>query len=85
MKLDTSGLESAAPLVGASSGFLDGFADAPSFEVPTTNDFDGFQKEAIQMVKPAKGTTTLAFIFKEVSWLPLILELAWEDIYPHNL
>ncbi|XP_075636480.1 proteasome subunit beta type-5-like [Castanea sativa] len=27
--------------------------------------FDGFQKEAIQMVKPAKGTTTLAFIFKE--------------------
>ncbi|KAH0991893.1 hypothetical protein GBA52_003376 [Prunus armeniaca] len=65
MKLDTSGLESAAPLVGASSGFLDGFADAPSFEVPTTNDFDGFQKEAIQMVKPAKGTTTLAFIFKE--------------------
>lgn len=26
--------------------------------------FDGFQKEAIQMVKPAKGTTTLAFIFK---------------------
>ncbi|BFG16144.1 hypothetical protein CerSpe_024180 [Prunus speciosa] len=65
MKLDTSGLESAAPLVGASSGFLDRFADAPSFEVPTTNDFDGFQKEAIQMVKPAKGTTTLAFIFKE--------------------
>ncbi|BBG95056.1 N-terminal nucleophile aminohydrolases superfamily protein [Prunus dulcis] len=66
MKLDTSGLESAAPLlVGASSGFLDGFADAPSFEVPTTNDFDGFQKEAIQMVKPAKGTTTLAFIFKD--------------------
>lgn len=38
MKLDTSGLESSAPLVGASSGFLDGFADAPSFEVPTTND-----------------------------------------------
>lgn len=27
--------------------------------------FDCFQKEAIQMVKPAKGTTTLAFIFKE--------------------
>lgn len=27
--------------------------------------FDGFQKDAIQMVKPAKGTTTLAFIFKE--------------------
>lgn len=27
--------------------------------------FDGFQKDAVQMVKPAKGTTTLAFIFKE--------------------
>lgn len=27
--------------------------------------FDGFLKEAIQMVKPAKGTTTLAFIFKD--------------------
>lgn len=27
--------------------------------------FDGFQKAAVQMVKPAKGTTTLAFIFKE--------------------
>ncbi|RXI09966.1 hypothetical protein DVH24_021738 [Malus domestica] len=41
----------------------------PSFEVPITNDvnsnFDGFQKEAIQMVKPAKGTTSLAFIFKD--------------------
>ncbi|KAE8654431.1 Proteasome subunit beta type-5-B [Hibiscus syriacus] len=45
MKLDTTGLESAAPVWS----FL----------------FDGFQKEAIQMVKPAKGTTTLAFIFKE--------------------
>ncbi|KAM1787625.1 hypothetical protein ACFX11_037998 [Malus domestica] len=28
-------------------------------------EFDGFQKEAIQMVKPAKGTTSLAFIFKD--------------------
>lgn len=27
--------------------------------------FDGFQKAAVQMVKPAKGTTTLAFIFKD--------------------
>ncbi|KAM1002147.1 hypothetical protein ACFX13_002630 [Malus domestica] len=66
MKLDTSGLESHAPhLFGESSGFLDGVSGPPSFEVPTTNDFDGFQKEAIQMVKPAKGTTTLAFIFKD--------------------
>lgn len=27
--------------------------------------FDDFQKKPVQMVKPAKGTTTLAFIFKD--------------------
>ncbi|CAI9264267.1 unnamed protein product [Lactuca saligna] len=32
----------------------------------SSSKFDGFQKNSIQMVKPAKGTTTLAFIFKEV-------------------
>ncbi|KAM3706055.1 hypothetical protein ACJW31_03G124300 [Castanea mollissima] len=70
MKLDFGGLGSTAPppLFGSSSSseFLDGFSATPSFELPpSTIDFDGFQKEAIQMVKPAKGTTTLAFIFKE--------------------
>ncbi|KAF8399926.1 hypothetical protein HHK36_015797 [Tetracentron sinense] len=65
MKLDTSGLESIAPLFVASSELCGGFSTAPSFELPSSTDFDGFQKEAIQMVKPAKGTTTLAFIFKE--------------------
>uniref|UniRef100_A0A2N9ESC5 Proteasome subunit beta n=1 Tax=Fagus sylvatica TaxID=28930 RepID=A0A2N9ESC5_FAGSY len=65
MKLDTSGLESTAPLFGTRSELLDGFSATPSFELPNTINFDGFQKEAIQMVKPAKGTTTLAFIFKE--------------------
>ncbi|XP_075659399.1 proteasome subunit beta type-5-B-like [Castanea sativa] len=70
MKLDFGGLGSTAqpPHFGSSSSseFLDGFSATPSFELPpSTIDFDGFQKEAIQMVKPAKGTTTLAFIFKE--------------------
>ncbi|GMH02991.1 hypothetical protein Nepgr_004830 [Nepenthes gracilis] len=66
MKLDTSGLESTPPLFGGCSEDLsDGFLTAPSFKIPNTSDFDGFQKEAIQMVKPAKGTTTLAFIFRE--------------------
>ncbi|KAK6922383.1 Proteasome, subunit alpha/beta [Dillenia turbinata] len=65
MNLDTSGLESTAPLFGANTVLFDGFKDVLSFDVPKTNDFDGFQKEAIQMLKPAKGTTTLAFIFKE--------------------
>ncbi|PPD72764.1 hypothetical protein GOBAR_DD30341 [Gossypium barbadense] len=65
MKLDTTGMESAAPVWGSHNELVDEFSAAPSFELPNTTDFDGFQKEAIQMVKPAKGTTTLAFIFKE--------------------
>ncbi|KAL8160392.1 hypothetical protein V2J09_001929 [Rumex salicifolius] len=65
MKLDTSGLESTRPLFASNSVMPDGVLMSPSFELPTTTDFDGFQKEAVQMVKPAKGTTTLAFIFKE--------------------
>lgn len=27
--------------------------------------FNDFQKKSVQMVKPAKGTTTLAFIYKD--------------------
>ncbi|KAK9751156.1 hypothetical protein RND81_02G246100 [Saponaria officinalis] len=64
MKLDTSGLESTAPLIGASHVLFDGLQMNPSFELPNTSNFDGFQKESLQMVKPAKGTTTLAFVFK---------------------
>ncbi|KAK4785653.1 hypothetical protein SAY86_002342 [Trapa natans] len=65
MKLDTSGLESVAPFLGVSSELVGGLSGAPYFELPNTANFDRFQKDAIQMVKPAKGTTTLAFIFKE--------------------
>ncbi|CAN1838412.1 Proteasome subunit beta type-5 [Linum perenne] len=65
MNIDFSGLESGPTLFGIGSQMADGFTAAPGFDLPTTLDFDGFQKEAIQMVKPAKGTTTLAFIFKE--------------------
>uniref|UniRef100_M1B7B4 Proteasome subunit beta type-5 n=1 Tax=Solanum tuberosum TaxID=4113 RepID=M1B7B4_SOLTU len=64
MKIDFSGLEPSAPLRGESSELFDGISNSPSFHLPNTANFDGFQKEAIQMVKPAKGTTTLAFIFK---------------------
>ncbi|KAJ9549527.1 hypothetical protein OSB04_022070 [Centaurea solstitialis] len=68
MKLDFKGLESSAPLYGESNGMLfDGFSAAASFEVPVTSDFDEYQKKSVQMVKPAKGTTTLAFIFKDAS------------------
>ncbi|CAH2045392.1 unnamed protein product [Thlaspi arvense] len=62
-----SGFETTKPMIGfgSSSEMLEGFSSVPSFDLPRTTDFDGFQKEAVQMVKPAKGTTTLAFIFKE--------------------
>nr|XP_017221831.1 PREDICTED: proteasome subunit beta type-5-like [Daucus carota subsp. sativus] len=70
-RIDFSGLESPASFCGADSDLCESFLRTPSFQLPDTLDvgliflFDGFQKEAIQMVKPAKGTTTLAFIFKE--------------------
>ncbi|KAI9108750.1 hypothetical protein K1719_020055 [Acacia pycnantha] len=65
MKLDTSGFESFSTQIEPLDGIVGDFSAAPAFELPNSTDFDDFQKEAIQMVKPAKGTTTLAFIFKE--------------------
>ncbi|KAL5068463.1 hypothetical protein RYX36_019350 [Vicia faba] len=65
MKHDTSGLESFPSLISHGSNVTGEISALPSFELPKSNEFDGFLKEAIQMVKPAKGTTTLAFIFKE--------------------
>lgn len=38
MKLDTSGLESTAPLFGAGSELLDESSVAPSFEIPNALD-----------------------------------------------
>ena len=38
MKLDTSGLESAAPVWGAPNELFDGFSAAPTFELPNTTD-----------------------------------------------
>nr|GFC44630.1 proteasome subunit beta type-5 [Tanacetum cinerariifolium] len=59
------GLESSAPLYGGSNELLfDGFTAAPAFDLPVTSNFDEYQKKSVQMVKPAKGTTTLAFIFE---------------------
>ncbi|GJP43974.1 hypothetical protein CLOM_g10269 [Closterium sp. NIES-68] len=40
-----------------------GFA-APSFPLPAVKDLDGFQNAAMEMVKPAHGTTTLGFVFE---------------------
>ncbi|KAL7609178.1 hypothetical protein Lser_V15G13535 [Lactuca serriola] len=60
-----NGLEYKMYCSSSKGGSDDLLSDAPSFDLPVTSDFDGFQKNSIQMVKPAKGTTTLAFIFKE--------------------
>lgn len=38
MKLDTSGLESSAPLFGSSNELIDGISAGPSFEIPDTMD-----------------------------------------------
>ncbi|KAL9685679.1 hypothetical protein QQ045_023130 [Rhodiola kirilowii] len=64
--VDFSGLESYSIQAGAISELASGIAaHDKSSELPSSTNFDGFLKEAVQMVKPAKGTTTLAFIFKE--------------------
>ncbi|KAG6420450.1 hypothetical protein SASPL_116978 [Salvia splendens] len=64
MKIDFSGLDPSLPVKGNAEDLEYEILAAPSFKLPVTVDFDGFQKAAVQMVKPAKGTTTLAFIFK---------------------
>ncbi|KAL8498639.1 hypothetical protein ACS0TY_021834 [Phlomoides rotata] len=65
MKIDLSGLDPSAPVQGNRDDLDNEIMGPPSFSLPSAVDFDGFQKAAVQMVKPAKGTTTLAFIFKE--------------------
>jgi 20S proteasome subunit beta 5 len=40
-------------------------AQAAQFPLPEVDDVDSFEREVMEMVKPAHGTTTLAFIFKE--------------------
>ncbi|ONK56819.1 uncharacterized protein A4U43_C10F13330 [Asparagus officinalis] len=65
MILDTSGLESPSLRPSVFDDLSSDLSAPPSFDLPVCADFDGFQKKAVQMVKPAKGTTTLAFIFKE--------------------
>ena len=65
MKLDLSGLEPTTLHRRSNDNLCDVFSPSPSFNIPNDADFDGFQKATMQMVKPTKGTTTLAFIFKE--------------------
>ena len=38
MKFNTSGLQTTAPLFGPKMEFMEGFAAAPSFEIPNSSD-----------------------------------------------
>nr|GEZ60204.1 proteasome subunit beta type-5-like [Tanacetum cinerariifolium] len=64
IKPDFSELKSSAPLYGGSNELLfDAFSDALAFYLPVTSNADEYQKKFVKMVKPAKGTTTVAFVF----------------------
>ncbi|GKC80222.1 proteasome subunit beta type-5 [Tanacetum coccineum] len=55
-----------APLYEGSNELLyDAFSDALAFNLHVTSNVDEYQKKSVQMVKPAKGTTTVAFVFKD--------------------
>jgi len=76
MKLDLSGFEGNAlrprprALAEGEAGVVEeehlaGAAPlASSFQLPPVHDLDVFQRNAVDMVKPNHGTTTLGFIFK---------------------
>jgi len=68
MKLDLSALNpsSIRPKTDPYSGNAVEFPEASesSFALPNVADFDSFQRQSIDMCKPAHGTTTLSFIFK---------------------
>ncbi|KAG2292992.1 hypothetical protein Bca52824_039661 [Brassica carinata] len=56
MKLDTSGFETSMPTIGfgSSNDMLDGFSIVPSFDLPSTTDFDGLQKEAVMVAADSR-------------------------------
>ncbi|CAN7072993.1 unnamed protein product [Brassica oleracea var. botrytis] len=65
MKLETSGFETSMPTIGfgSSNDMLDGFSIVPSFDLPSTTDFDGLQKEAV-MVAADSRTLIKAWMHK---------------------
>ncbi|KAL0643570.1 hypothetical protein Bca4012_041860 [Brassica carinata] len=56
MKLETSGFETSMPTIGfgSSNDMLDGFSIVPSFDLPSTTDFDGLQKEAVMVAADSR-------------------------------
>mmetsp|Transcript_550 Transcript_550/g.640 ORF Transcript_550/g.640 Transcript_550/m.640 type:complete len:265 (+) Transcript_550:168-962(+) len=65
--LDLSALEPSTLRPKKNAFAEDGFNplenDIANFALPEVNDFDAFQAQSIEMVKPSHGTTTLGFIF----------------------
>ncbi|KAL8483243.1 hypothetical protein ACS0TY_026070 [Phlomoides rotata] len=64
MKIDLSGLDPSAPVKGNIDDLDNEIMGPPSFNLPSAVDFDGFQKAAVQMVKPAKGDDNSGFYFQ---------------------
>eukprot|EP00850_Spirogloea_muscicola_P002753 SM000010S04391 [mRNA] locus=s10:1277906:1279728:- [translate_table: standard] len=62
MRLDLRCMEAAPPRRHAA--VAPPIGAAPAFDLPAVKDLDGFEKAAIELVKPAHGTTTLAFIYQ---------------------
>ncbi|KAF3499059.1 hypothetical protein F2Q69_00040555 [Brassica cretica] len=56
MKLETSGFETSMPTIGfgSSNDMLDGFSIVPSFDLPSTTDFDGLQKKAVMVAADSR-------------------------------
>lgn len=69
MKLDLSVLEGSTTrkehLRGLGCDHVLNLTKEPSFLLPNVCDLDAFQKDAMEHVKPAHGTTTLGFVFQE--------------------
>eukprot|EP00249_Psilotum_nudum_P006784 c20056_g1_i1 orf=375-1202(-) len=64
--LNLTGLEPATLRSTATLSASNELFSCPSFQLPPlqcAEELDGFEKAAVKMVKPAKGTTTLAFKF----------------------
>ncbi|EFJ04804.1 hypothetical protein SELMODRAFT_272351 [Selaginella moellendorffii] len=64
MALDFSGLEPASLRQHSYSDPAAHWEPQCSFPLPKVADLDGFQKAAVDLLKPAHGTTTLAFEFQ---------------------
>ncbi|KAL6750876.1 nucleophile aminohydrolase [Haematococcus lacustris] len=70
MRLDLSCLDAPSGLhrkeaaIDEQLPFLECGSSPQCFPLPAVQDLDSFERQAVELVKPAHGTTTLGFIFK---------------------